>query len=150
MNKFFRLNLCSVVFICCMINTFLAAAQSRDSLINVYNNQTLHTSGNSFIKGSRQLEFGELKAEFTSPYTMPLYKRAKADVRLTWLCSGSAIAALVTSVVIRKNNSSAANVLSIAAIGLNLGAIHFRKRSSELVDEAIWQRNKEILFNVLH
>lgn len=33
-------------------------AQSRDSLLQVYNNQTIHTFGKRYVKGSKQLSFG--------------------------------------------------------------------------------------------
>ncbi len=33
-------------------------AQSRDSLLQVYNNQTIHTFGKLYVKGSKQLSFG--------------------------------------------------------------------------------------------
>ena len=58
------------------------------------------------------------------------------------------MAALVSSAIVKKNNNGAAIALSVAGIGLNLSSFHFRKNSKELIDRAIWQRNKEILFGV--
>ena len=78
---------------------------------------------------------------------MQLYKTARKDKRIAGLFSVGAIAGLVGSIIIRKNNTGVAGALSAVAIGLNFGAIRFNKRSSEVLDQAIWQRNKEILFN---
>lgn len=58
------------------------------------------------------------------------------------------MAALVSSDVIKKDHNGAAIAISIAGIGLNLSSFHFRKNSKELIDRAIWQRNKEILFGI--
>ena len=60
----------------------------------------------------------------------------------------TAVAALVGGAIVKKNNNGAAIALNITAIGLNLGSFHFRKKSTELIDRAIWQRNKEVLFGV--
>ncbi|MEO6358508.1 MAG: hypothetical protein ABIU77_27305 [Ferruginibacter sp.] len=122
-------------------------SQRMDSLLNVYNTQTIRTSGNSFVKGSQAYSFRDLKNEFTSPFTMQLYKTARKDKRIGGLLTVGAIAGLVGSIIIRKNNTGLAGALSGVAVALNFGAIRFNKRSSEVLDQAIWQRNKEILFN---
>lgn len=123
-----------------------AYSQSRDSLLNVYNTKTIHTFGNSFIKGDKQLSFWNLKPEFPSGITKDLYKKAKGDLILGKVLTVTSVAALVSSAVVRKNNKASAWALSIAGIALNFGGIHFRKHSSELLGRAIWQRNKEVLF----
>ncbi|MEO5636714.1 MAG: hypothetical protein ABIR15_06295 [Chitinophagaceae bacterium] len=122
-------------------------AQVKDSLLKIYNEKSIHSFGNVFIMGSQQLKFRDLKSELTSPITKPLYRKSKANLTLTWVFTTTAIAGLVTGIVIRKNSPGWANVFSVAAIGLNLGSLHFRKKSTELVDRAIWYRNKETLFN---
>ena len=60
----------------------------------------------------------------------------------------TAVAALITGAIVKKDNKGAAIALNIAGIGLNLSSFSFRKKSTELIDRAIWQRNKEILFGV--
>lgn len=125
-----------------------AGAQTKEELLKVYNNETIHTSGKSFVKGTKQLSFGELKPDFTSGITKDLYKKAKGDRILGGVFTVAAIGALVTGIIVKKNNNGLAGLLSGFAIGLNLGSIHFRNRSSEVLDRAIWHRNKEILFNV--
>jgi hypothetical protein len=123
-------------------------AQTRDSLLRVYNNQTIHTFGNVFVKGSKQLKFRDLKPEFNSGIAKDLYKKSKGNLALGNVFTVTSIAALVTATVIKKNNKGAAIAFSAVAIGLNLGSLHFRKLSHQLVGRAIWHRNKEILFGV--
>ena len=148
MRKFLKhqLMICLICFFC---GSFLTPCFSQrvDSLLNIYNTQTIRTSGKSFVKGSQAYSFRDLKNEFTSPFTMQLYKNARKDRRLGGSFAVGAIAGLVGSIIIRKNNPGLAGVLTGVAVALNFGAIRFNKRSSEVLDQAIWQRNKEILFN---
>jgi hypothetical protein len=130
---------------CCTV--FKVHAQ-RDSLLKIYNEQTIHTFGKFYIKGSKRLSFGELKPEFNSGITKDLYKKSKGNLILNRFFTITSVAALVTGAIIKKNNNGAAIALNIAGIGLNLGSKHFSKQSTELLDQAIWLRNKEILFGV--
>lgn len=124
----------------------IANAQSKESLQRIYNNETIQASGTSFIIGSKQLKFGELKSSFSSGITRDLYKKASGQRILGGITTVAAIAALVTAAVIRKDQKGAAVAFTIGGIGLNLLSFRFRKHSTELLDRAIWQRNKEILF----
>lgn len=137
-----------LIIITVLISTRVSFSQNRDSLLNVYNNQTIHSFGNVFVKGSRQMKFKNLKSELTSPLTRSLFIESRKNLRRTKALSVTAIAALAGSVILRKNSTVAASGLSLAAIALNLGAIRFRKQSSEIIDRALWHKNKEILFNV--
>ena len=121
-------------------------AQSRDSLLRTYNNETIHTFDRFFVKGSSKLKFGELKNEFTSPITKDLYKKAKCQRILGGIVTVTAVAALVTSAILKKNDNKGALPLTLVGIGFNIAAFRFRKHSTELIDRAIWQRNKEVLF----
>jgi hypothetical protein len=140
----------SIIFILLLnfCNTQNARSQTKEELLKVYNNETIHTFGKYFIKGTKRLSFGELKPDFTSGITSDLYKKAKSDRILGGVFTVTAIGALVTGIIVKKNNTGLGALLSGFAIGLNLGSIHFRNRSSELLDRAIWHRNKEILFDV--
>ena len=131
---------------CCI--SFNGHAQTKDSLLRVYNNETIHSFGKYFVKGSRQLKFGDLKPELNAGITKDLYKKSKGNLILGRLLTVTAVAALVSSAIVKKNNNGAAIALSVAGIGLNLSSFHFRKNSKELIDRAIWQKNKEILFGV--
>ena len=150
MNKYLLKSALPVIFflllICCI--SFNSHAQTKDSLLRVYNNETIHSFGKVYVKGSKQLKFGDLKSEFNDGITKDLYKKSKGNLILGRLLTVTAVAALVSSAVIKKDHNGAAVALSIAGIGLNLSSFHFRKNSKELIDQAIWQRNKEILFGV--
>ncbi|MEO6315575.1 MAG: hypothetical protein ABIU63_16200 [Chitinophagaceae bacterium] len=135
-----------ILFICSGTNA--GHAQSNDSLLKIYNTQTIQTSGTHFIKGGTRLTFRDLKSDFTSGITKDLYKKAKGDKILGGAFTVTAVGALVTGIIVRKNNNALASVLTGFAIGLNLSSLHFRNRSTQLLDRAIWHRNKEILFRV--
>ena len=135
-----------LLLICCI--SFNSHAQTKDSLLRVYNNETIHSFGKVYVKGSKQLKFGDLKPEFNGSITKDLYKKSKGNLILGRLLTVTAVAALVTSAIVKKDHNGAAIALSVAGIGLNLSSFHFRKNSKELIDRAIWQRNKEILFSV--
>jgi|GEM_PF-930766 len=128
--------------------TFNARAQTKDSLLRVYNSETIHTFGRFYVKGSKQLKFRDLQPEFSSGITMDLYQKAKSDRVVADLFTVTAIGALVTGIIVKKNSNTLGNVLSGFAIGLNLGSIHFRNKFTQLLDRAIWHRNKEILFGI--
>ena len=115
-------------------------------MLSVYNNQTVYTFGKFYIKGSKQIKFWDLKPEFNSGVTKDLYKKSKGNLILGNLFTVTAIGALVTGAIIKKNNNGAAIALSVVGIGLNLGGLNLRKKSLELIDQAIWYRNKKKLF----
>lgn len=81
--------------------TMESHAQSRDSLLAIYNSQTIHTYGTSYIKGTKQLKLGDMKSEFTSPLTKYLYKKARGKLAVGNLLTVGSLGALVTSVIIR-------------------------------------------------
>ena len=132
-----------LLLLSCLSKTY---AQSRDSLLRVYNNQTIHSFGKFYIKGSKQISFHNLKPEFTAGITQDLYNKSKNNLQLGRLITVTAIAALVSGAFIKKDNKDAGVALSIAGIGLNLFSLKFRKKSKEFIDQAIWYKNKEILF----
>ena len=150
MNKYLLKSALPVMIVllltCC--TTTIGFAQTRDSLLRVYNNETIHSFGKVYVKGSKQLKFGDLKPEFTAGITKDLYKKSKGNLIVGRLLTVTAVAALVASAVIKKDNKNGSTALTIVGIGLNLSSFSFRKKSKELIDQAIWQRNKEILFGV--
>ena len=150
MNKYLLKSALPVTIVllltCC--TTTIGFAQTRDSMLRVYNNETIHSFGKVYVKGSKQLKFGDLKPEFTAGITKDLYKKSKGNLNLGRLLTFTAVAALVAGAVIKKDNKGAALALTIVGIGLNLSSFRFRNKSKELIDQAIWQRNKEILFGV--
>ncbi len=141
----FSLLLSTLLTCCAVLNTH---AQSRDSLLNVYNTQTIHSFGKSYVKGGKSLSFADLKPEFNSGIAKDLYKKSKGNLILSRVFTVTSIAALVTGAVLKKNDTKGAWAFPVLGLGLNLGSLHFKKQSTELVDRAMWHRNKEILFGV--
>ncbi len=148
-TKWFKsgVSLTAVILLLC-VSRPQATAQSRDSLLNVYNTQTIHSFGRIYVKGSKRLTFRELGNEFEPGGTKDLYLKSKKSLVLGQVLTVASIAALVGSAVLRKNEEKGGIALLVVGIGLNLGNLSLRKKSTELVDRALWQRNKEILFNV--
>ncbi|MEO6843935.1 MAG: hypothetical protein ABI184_02115 [Ginsengibacter sp.] len=101
-----------------------------------------------FYERKHAFNIWDLKNDFTSGITKSFYKKAKEDRFLGGVFTVTAVGALVTSIVVKKNNRTLGNVLTGFAIGLNLGSLHFRNKSAQQLDQAIWYRNKEILFGV--
>ncbi len=135
-----------ITFLACV--TLNATAQSRDSLLKVYNTQTIQSFGKSYVKGGKSLSFADLQPEFTSGIAKDLYKKSKGNLILSRVFTVTSIAALVTGVIFNINDTNGAWIFPVVGLGLNLGSMHFKRQSTELVDRAIWQRNKEILFGV--
>lgn len=135
-----------IAVIFCVSSRQAAAQATREELMRVYDSATIHSIGRFYIKGNSRIRFRELRKEFTSPITNAYYRNARADRAWGSVLAVTAVSALVTGILVRKNNSTFGNILSGAAIALNLGSLHFTKRSAELTDRAIWHRNREILF----
>ncbi len=124
------------------------SAQSRDSLLTVYDTQTIHSFGSIYIKGSKRLTFRELSGQFEQGVTKDLYEKSRKSLALGRLLTVVSVAALVSSAILRKNQQTGGFALLAVGVGFNIGSLGLRKKSTELVDRALWQRNKEILFNV--
>ena len=137
---------CIIVTAVSALTNTAAAQTTREELLRVYDSATIHSIGRFYIKNNKRIRFGQLKSEFTSPITNAYYHNAKADRAWSAVLTVSAIGALATGILVRKNSTTFGNILSGAAIALNLGSLHFSKRSAELTDRAIWHRNREILF----
>ena len=100
----------------------------------------------STLWGGRQLLFRKLKTEFTAGVTSDLYQQGQQDRAVARLLSVGAVAALVGSATCRKNQQFGDIALLVAGVGLNLGSLRFSNQSTELVDRALWLRNKDVLF----
>lgn len=141
-----RLFVFSIIAITLLFIKESAHSQTRDSLIKVYNTSTIRTFGNYYIKGDKQLSFMQLKPELQSQFTKGLYKKSKKDLIFSKFLTVTSITALVAGAAVPKTNKTAAWAFLIAGIALNFGSIYSRKQSRELLEQAIWQKNKEVLF----
>lgn len=120
--------------------------QLRDSLVRVYDARTIYGYGDKYIMGGKQLPFRKLKPEFAAGVTSDLYQQGQHDRAVARLLGVGAVVALVGSAVLRKNEQFGGIALLVAGVGLNLGSLRFSKKSTELVDRALWLRNKDVLF----
>ena len=118
----------------------------RDSLVRVYDARTIYGYGDKYIMGGRQLPFRKLKTEFAAGVTSDLYQQGRHDRAASRVLGAGAVAALVGSAVLRKNQQLGSIALLAVGVGLNLGSLRFGKKSTELVDRALWQRNRDVLF----
>ena len=121
-------------------------APSRDSLLRVYDARTIYGYGDKYIMGGRQLPFRKLKTEFGPGVTSDLYQEGRKARAISRLLGVAAVAAQVGSAVLRKNQQTGGILLLVAGFGLNLSSLRFSKKSTELVDRALWLRNKDVLF----
>ena len=96
--------------------------------------------------GGKQLPFRKMNTEFAPGVTSDMYQQGRHDRIVSRLLGVGAVAALVGSAVLRKNQQTGGVLLLVAGIGLNLGSLRFSKKSTELVDRALWLRNKDVLF----
>jgi hypothetical protein len=67
----------SLILICFL--SYSTQAQTKDSLLRIYNTQTIQSFGKSYIKGGKSLSFADLKPEFTSGVARDLYKKSKGN-----------------------------------------------------------------------
>jgi hypothetical protein len=148
MNKhFFCLIFPGMVLLFCFAASNVHA-QTRDELLKVYDSATIHPIGKFYIKGGSKLHFADLQNEFTTGLPKDLYRKAKADRIWGGVFTITSISALLAGILVRKNNVTLGNVLSGCSIALNIGSLHFNKRSAEQTDRAILQRNRKILLGV--
>ncbi len=116
----FLVILSTLLTCCAALNTH---AQSRDSLLNVYNTQTIHSFGKSYVKGGKSLSFADLKPEFNAGIAKDLYKKSKGNLILSRVFTVTSIAALVTGAVLKKNDTKGAWIFPVVGVGLNLGSL---------------------------
>ena len=125
-------------------------SQSFDSLKRVYDIKTIYRNGNSFVKGNEKLSFRDLKMEFiSSDLGMADYNKAKTYKTIGTVSAFASITSLlITPSLIRNNTNQRSGVYT--ALGLqfffSIVSVYSKKISNDLLDRAIWQRNKDVLF----
>ena len=141
MTKYFHALLILFVFI-----NLKSFSQSNDSLLKVYNNQTIYRSGNKNIKGNERLTYRDLSEEFKTPLTQLMYKKSKRKLFVSKTFNVVSFGLVVASVVTKTNIYGSAN-FAAGTIVLGSIGVYYQIQSSKYLDKAIWERNKEILFN---
>jgi hypothetical protein len=124
---------------------FGSLAQRIDSLVTIYNNNTIHRFGNRFIKGNQILYFGDLTREFRTPVTGMLYLKARRRLLVARICSFATLGVVIYSLFhINSTRSSVEYAVATGVMGYT-GA-YFQSSSSKLLDQAIWERNRALIF----
>lgn len=126
----------------------LAFSQNRDSLLRLYNNQTIYRFGNNFQKGTERLYFGDLRNEFSfSPMGLVGYELSKKHrTKATVLRVLSVAASIATISLLSRDNRTVTYAVWAGQLGLGLAGLYYQDRSNKLLDQALWQRNKDLLF----
>ncbi len=124
-------------------------AQSKDSLLRLYNTQTIYRYGNAFKKGNERINFSNLKREFSfSELGMADYQMARKYKLLSLLtniaASGCSYAAVLS---LANSNWKAGYMFFGSTLILGFGSGYYRNQSARHLDRALWQRNKDLLFH---
>ena len=138
-----------VLFLLFVFINLKSFSQSRDSLIKVYNNQTIYRFGNKYMKGSERLTYGDLRLEFNTPSTQEMYKKSKRRLSVSRIFNVASLGVIIASVLTKTNVKGSIEFAAGTGI-LGLGGIYYQTESSKYLERAIWERNREILFNTFH
>ena len=132
--------LCIFSFFSC-VNCF---SQSRDSLIKVYNSQTIYRHGNKYIKGNEKLNYQDLSAQFNTPATREMYKKSKHKLFVGRVFNVASLAVIIVSVFTKTNvGGSIAFAAGTGVLGLT--GIYYQTESSKYLERALWDRNRDII-----
>jgi hypothetical protein len=138
--KIYTVVLCIISFFI-NISTF---SQSRDSLIKIYNNQTIYRYGNKYLKGNERISYQDLRLEFTTPETRKMYTKSKSRLFICRIFNVASIAVIIASVFTKTNVGGSIGFAAGTGI-LGLTGIYYQTQSSKYLEKAIWERNKEVL-----
>lgn len=130
--------------ILCFFISTNAFSQSRDSLVQLYNTQTIYHYGNKFVKGSQKLSYQDLRLEFTTPETREMYKKSKSRLIISRAFNVTSLAVIIASVFTKTNVAGSLEFAASTGI-LGLAGIYYQTQSSKFVERAIWEKNKEVL-----
>lgn len=130
---------------------FSTSAQTshNDSLRFQYNNQTIFRSGGWFLKGTERLSFIQLRNEFSmSELGLAGYEQAKKYRNTSNVFRYISLAASVAAVgvAVTGNNRNLAYGLLGGQMLTTIGAMRYSQLSTQSLDRALWQRNKDVLF----
>jgi len=132
--------LCIFSFFIC-VNSF---PQSRDSLLKVYNSQTIYRYGNKYIKGNEKLSYLDLSAQFNTPATREMYKKSKNKLVIGRAFNIASLAVIIVSVFTKTNvGGSIAFAAGTGVLGLT--GIYYQTESSKYLERALWERNRDLI-----
>lgn len=136
-----------LLFSCLALNC--ANAQSGDSLKYKYVNFSIYRYGGSFIKGNEKLSFKDLSREFSmSELGLESYTQAKKYRTVSTILRYVSLVAGFSALGIAANNGNKNTVIIFLGGQLvtGLGSSRYAHLSTQSLDRALWQRNKDLLF----
>ncbi len=136
-------------FVILLSLTFSLYSQSADSLKYKYNNQTIYRYGGAFLKGNERLMFKDLRKEFSmSDLGLVSYTKARSYRTISTILRYATMLTGLASIVVAANNGNKNTVIILLGgqIVLGLTATKYGILSSQNLDRALWQRNKDVLF----
>lgn len=135
-----------LIFSLCATKLFL---QKSDSLVFKYNNQTVYRYGGYFLKGNERLTYKELRREFSmSDLGLAGYEKSRKLKTTATVFRVLSLAAGLTAVIIAakgQNRELAYGLLAGQFVSMFISS-KYSALSTQSLDRAIWQRNKDILF----
>lgn len=134
------------LFIFINLNSF---SQSKDSLIKIYNTQTIYRFGNKYIKGTEKLTYKDLRLEFNTPSTREMYNKSKRKLWVSRIFNVASLGLIVASVFTKTNINGSIEFAAGTGI-LGLCGIYYQTQSSKYLEMAMWEKNREVLFNTVH
>jgi hypothetical protein len=133
----------SILFFSCF--PVYSYSQNTDSLVTIYNSNTIHRFGNKFIKGNQILYFGDLVREFRTPATGMLYLKARRRLLVARIFNLASLGVVIYSLFHINSVRSSVEYAVVTGVTGYTGA-YFQASSSKFLDQAIWERNRAIIF----
>ncbi len=138
----------AVMYVFLVLFNSKSFSQSQDSLLKIYNSQTIYRFGNKFIKGGENLTYRDLRLEFNSPSTQKLYNKSRRKLSVSRIFNVASLGVIIAS-IFTKTNVTGSIEFAVGTGILGLGSIYYQTESSKYLERAIWERNKEVLFNTI-
>jgi len=137
-----------ILVVVSLFSSVPAMGQSRDSILRVYNNETIYRYGSKFIRGNERLSFHDLGSVFTTPGTLALYHKSKRFLAVSRLFNVTSVALIITSIFTKTNVKGSIGFAAVTG-ALGLTGTYFQTQSSKYIDRATWETNRTILSGML-
>lgn len=137
------------VFCILMLTMSLASyAQNKDTLKKLYINETIYRYGKNFMKGTERLRFADLGREFNfSSVGITTYQQAKRNRNTSLVLKLLSTAAGVAAISFAARGNFNRTLFALGGqVALAIGGGVYQRQSDKLLDKALWQRNKDLLF----
>ena len=135
----------SLLLLLLLLPAMQTFSQSRDSLLRIYDNQTIYRLGNKYLKGSTLLNYDQLAREFTTPQTLSLYIASRKKAAVARVFNLGSVAVFIASLFVKSNTLGSIG-FAAGTGALSLTGLYFQTESSIYIERALWEHNREQLF----